>query len=212
MFLGHAHPHAWTRRAGCSCPRSSATRWPTAWSSPGGRSAASTSSRWTSSSGWPSRCGRHRSTSKAVRDYLRVFLSGASDEVPDKQGRVTIPAAPARVRRPLPRLHRHRRRPAGRGLGHHRLGRLPGDHRAGLRRAGRGGDPRPPVTRWTTRRDRRPLRPGLHPLRRPGAPSPVPGRTCRAVGDLTTGTTEPRPRTAPRASQHDHPEPHARTT
>ena len=32
-------------------------------------------------------------TSKAVRDYLRVFLSGASDELPDKQGRVTIPAA-----------------------------------------------------------------------------------------------------------------------
>ena len=31
-------------------------------------------------------------TSKAVRDYLRVFLSGASDELPDKQGRVTIPA------------------------------------------------------------------------------------------------------------------------
>lgn len=31
-------------------------------------------------------------TSKAVRDYLRVFLSGASDEVPDKQGRVTVPA------------------------------------------------------------------------------------------------------------------------
>jgi MraZ protein len=30
-------------------------------------------------------------TSKAVRDYLRVFLSGASDEVPDKQGRVTVP-------------------------------------------------------------------------------------------------------------------------
>ncbi|HET7476387.1 MAG TPA: division/cell wall cluster transcriptional repressor MraZ [Dermatophilaceae bacterium] len=32
-------------------------------------------------------------TSKAARDYLRVFLSGASDEVPDRQGRVTIPAA-----------------------------------------------------------------------------------------------------------------------
>ncbi|MBW3084412.1 Transcriptional regulator MraZ [Austwickia sp. TVS 96-490-7B] len=32
-------------------------------------------------------------TSKVVRDYLRVFLSGASDEIPDKQGRVTIPAA-----------------------------------------------------------------------------------------------------------------------
>lgn len=32
-------------------------------------------------------------TSKGVRDYLRVFLSGASDEVPDKQGRVTVPTA-----------------------------------------------------------------------------------------------------------------------
>ena len=31
-------------------------------------------------------------TSKAARDYARVFLSGASDEIPDKQGRVTIPA------------------------------------------------------------------------------------------------------------------------
>lgn len=31
-------------------------------------------------------------TSKAVRDYLRVFLSGASDEIPDKQGRLTVPS------------------------------------------------------------------------------------------------------------------------
>jgi MraZ protein len=31
-------------------------------------------------------------TSKTVRDYLRVFLSGASDEVPDKQGRLTVPS------------------------------------------------------------------------------------------------------------------------
>jgi MraZ protein len=30
-------------------------------------------------------------TSKAARDYLRVFLSGASDEVPDKQGGITSP-------------------------------------------------------------------------------------------------------------------------
>lgn len=30
-------------------------------------------------------------TSKQARDYLRVFLSGASDEAVDKQGRVTIP-------------------------------------------------------------------------------------------------------------------------
>ena len=32
-------------------------------------------------------------TSKQARDYLRVFLSGASAEVPDKQNRVTIPAS-----------------------------------------------------------------------------------------------------------------------
>ena len=32
-------------------------------------------------------------TSKQARDYLRVFLSGASDESVDKQGRVTIPTA-----------------------------------------------------------------------------------------------------------------------
>jgi MraZ protein len=30
-------------------------------------------------------------TSKAARDYQRVFLSGASSETPDKQGRVTVP-------------------------------------------------------------------------------------------------------------------------
>ncbi|GAB7191130.1 division/cell wall cluster transcriptional repressor MraZ [Kineococcus sp. NUM-3379] len=28
---------------------------------------------------------------KETRDYLRVFLSGASDELPDRQGRITIP-------------------------------------------------------------------------------------------------------------------------
>ncbi len=31
-------------------------------------------------------------TSKKSRDYLRLFLSGAHSEVPDKQHRVTIPA------------------------------------------------------------------------------------------------------------------------
>jgi len=31
-------------------------------------------------------------TSKAARDFLRVLLSGASDEIPDKQGRVTVPS------------------------------------------------------------------------------------------------------------------------
>ena len=31
-------------------------------------------------------------TSKQVRDYTRLLLSGAHDETPDKQGRVSIPA------------------------------------------------------------------------------------------------------------------------
>jgi MraZ protein len=32
-------------------------------------------------------------TAKAARDFSRMFFSGASHEVPDKQGRVTVPAA-----------------------------------------------------------------------------------------------------------------------
>ncbi|HCX84152.1 MAG TPA: cell division/cell wall cluster transcriptional repressor MraZ, partial [Micrococcales bacterium] len=31
-------------------------------------------------------------TSREARDFNRVLLSGAHDEIPDKQGRVTIPA------------------------------------------------------------------------------------------------------------------------
>lgn len=30
-------------------------------------------------------------SSKKARDYVRVLLSGASDELPDRQGRVTVP-------------------------------------------------------------------------------------------------------------------------
>jgi MraZ protein len=30
-------------------------------------------------------------TNKSSRDFLRVLFSGASDEIPDKQGRITIP-------------------------------------------------------------------------------------------------------------------------
>jgi MraZ protein len=32
-------------------------------------------------------------TAKAVRDYSRVFFASASDEIPDKQGRITIPSS-----------------------------------------------------------------------------------------------------------------------
>ncbi|MFM8843675.1 MAG: division/cell wall cluster transcriptional repressor MraZ [Actinomycetota bacterium] len=31
-------------------------------------------------------------TAKAARDYMRVMFAGAHDEIPDKQGRVTIPS------------------------------------------------------------------------------------------------------------------------
>jgi MraZ protein len=31
-------------------------------------------------------------TNKGARDYVRMFFAGASDETPDKQGRVTIPS------------------------------------------------------------------------------------------------------------------------
>jgi MraZ protein len=30
-------------------------------------------------------------TNKAARDYMRMFFAGASDETPDKQGRITVP-------------------------------------------------------------------------------------------------------------------------
>jgi len=32
-------------------------------------------------------------TAKAARDYSRVFFASASDELPDKQGRITVPPA-----------------------------------------------------------------------------------------------------------------------
>jgi MraZ protein len=32
-------------------------------------------------------------TAKSVRDYSRVLFASASDEIPDKQGRITVPAA-----------------------------------------------------------------------------------------------------------------------
>jgi len=31
-------------------------------------------------------------TAKGARDYMRVMFAGAHDEIPDKQGRITIPA------------------------------------------------------------------------------------------------------------------------
>ena len=81
-------------------------------------------------------------TNKAARDYLRVFLSGASDEVPDRQGRITIP--------PVLREYAGLTRDCtviGAGArieiwDSRHLGGLPGQHGGGVRRPGRGGGPR----------------------------------------------------------------------
>ncbi|MBV9092376.1 MAG: division/cell wall cluster transcriptional repressor MraZ [Streptosporangiaceae bacterium] len=32
-------------------------------------------------------------TAKSVRDYSRILFAGASDQIPDKQGRITLPSA-----------------------------------------------------------------------------------------------------------------------
>ena len=113
-------------------------------------------------------------TSKAVRDFTRVFLSGASDEVPDKQGRVTIPATLRAYAGPDPRVHRHRRRrPASRSGTPTRLERLPRVHRAGLLRPVRGGHPRTPLTAHRPRRAPGARSPAAS---HPGTTSPVPGR------------------------------------
>ena len=37
-------------------------------------------------------------TAKAVRDYSRVFFASASDEAPDKRGRITLPPPCASTR------------------------------------------------------------------------------------------------------------------
>ncbi len=70
-------------------------------------------------------------TSRQARDYIRVFLSGASDETPDKQGRVTISRAQG-VRGAGPRGHGDRRGRPRRDLGHRGVERIPGGEGVGV--------------------------------------------------------------------------------
>ncbi|GMA85432.1 hypothetical protein GCM10025868_06820 [Angustibacter aerolatus] len=86
-------------------------------------------------------------TSKGARDYLRVFLSGASDEVPDKQGRVTVPPNLRQYAGLDREPGRDRCRVAPGDLGRRGVGVVPRVDRAVLRRAGRGGRPRPHLAR-----------------------------------------------------------------
>ena len=123
-------------------------------------------------------------TGKKGRDFLRLLLSGASQEVPDKQHRVTVPAMLRELRRPGPRAHRHRGGQSRRDLGHRRLERVLLRHRDRLRRYRRGGD------RGTL----------LVPCARPSAAHPafLPRRQVAADGDPAPGprhrSTCPTPR------------------
>ena len=64
-------------------------------------------------------------SSKNARDYVRVLLSGASDELPDRQGRVTIPPTLREYAGLHQGVRRDRRRRPRRDLGRRALGRLP---------------------------------------------------------------------------------------
>ena len=80
----------WTRRAASCCPPNSALSSPTAASSPGGRSDASTSSlsRWDEE---VEKLNRLPRTNGKVRAYTRSVFAGAKQEIPDKQGRIMLP-------------------------------------------------------------------------------------------------------------------------
>ena len=56
-----------------------------------GQDRAWPSGRWRRSWSRPRQLRSSPSSNKQVRDYQRMVASGASDETPDKQGRITIP-------------------------------------------------------------------------------------------------------------------------
>ena len=60
-------------------------------------------------------------TDRRVRDYSRVFFASASHEIPDGQGRITVPPAAARVRRADQGLRGDRCEHPRRGVGRGRL-------------------------------------------------------------------------------------------
>ena len=131
-------------------------------------------------------------TSRQARDYLRVFLSGASDELPDKQGRISIP----------PMLRKYaglERDVAVIGTGTrveiwdlHRVGDVPGRAGGRLRRHRGGGLPERPVLTTSGRTThRRPVRPPPESL------THFPG-VRGSVGDLV-GRRRGRPTTRIRA-------------
>ena len=90
MFFGTYTPGSMTR-ADCSSRRSSGTSWRRDSWSHEGRSAASTCGPMEEFGKLTERLRETPVTNKAARDYVRMFFAGASDETPDKQGRITVP-------------------------------------------------------------------------------------------------------------------------
>ena len=143
-------------------------------------------------------------THKAARAYSRVFFASAHDEVPDKQGRVTIPAPPAGVRGTGSRARGDRGEHAGGDLGQAVLGAVPLGERGRLRRHRGGGAARRTVGRghrWGPRpvgpdvaaavlRDLQPL-PLLAPLPRRQAHRPP----AAGTSGWGSGGTDRRPAT-----------------
>ena len=123
-------------------------------------------------------------TAKSVRDYSRVFFASASDELPDRQGRITVPRRPAQLRRAGAGLRGDRREHPARDLGRASLGDLPRRSRGLVRRSRRGGAPGNPVVPHA----------GPHPPLPAGITSPVPAGSASGWG--RRGPRNPRPATA----------------
>ena len=119
-----------TTRAGSRCRPASVTRSPTASSSRRGSTAASTSTRATT---WEEtvvdRIGSLDPLLPDTRLLQRHFFGGASEDVPDKQGRVHLPAPLVRAREARQGRHGGREQRPPRDLGPRRLGGAPGGDR-----------------------------------------------------------------------------------
>ena len=85
-------------------------------------------------------------TDRRVRDYSRVFFASASHEIPDGQGRITVPAALREYAGLTKDCVGDRCEYPGRGVGRGGLARVPRPHRAGVRRCRGGGHPRTALT------------------------------------------------------------------
>jgi MraZ protein len=88
-FLARTNPN-WMKRVGSSFLPASAMSSPVVWLLPKAKSLyVFPAAEFTSIT---QRLRQAPVTEKSSRDYMRVMFAGAHDEIPDKQGRVTIPS------------------------------------------------------------------------------------------------------------------------